>query len=218
MQTAVQQTLDIPLRWTDLIAINSAPKSGLDAAVTNFKRVLVNADRQALKNNDVVPPRVAADVEDAFRDCNAKLHALESELTNGNDELGARIQSDLLPYLLLTNTAERWYSKPRGYAGDFLSIHEIYQNVPQRSQSHRFRAGSMFSEFTRGDCGAKSKTAPGAGDQRSISCEAGCKSARYESCLWSSGRNIRRVRESRRLVEVNVDADRRRSASSRICC
>jgi len=51
MQTAVQQTLDIPLRWTDLIAINSAPKSGLDAAVTNFKRVLVNADRQALKNN-----------------------------------------------------------------------------------------------------------------------------------------------------------------------
>jgi SAM-dependent methyltransferase len=142
MQTAVQQTLDIPLRWTDLIAINSAPKSGLDAAVTNFKRVLVNADRQALKNNNVVPPRVAADVEDAFRDCNAKLHALESELTNGNDELGARIQSDLLPYLLLTNTAERWYSKPRGYAGDFLSIHEIYQNVPQG----RSRIGSVLDQ------------------------------------------------------------------------
>jgi extracellular factor (EF) 3-hydroxypalmitic acid methyl ester biosynthesis protein len=30
--------------------------------------------------------------------------------------------------MLLTNTAERWYSKPRGYAGDFLTIHHMYQN------------------------------------------------------------------------------------------
>lgn len=142
MQTATQPTLDSPLRWADLIATNPIPRSDLDTAVANFKRVLVNADRQALKNNNIVPPRVVADVEDAFRACNAKLHALESELVNGNDELGARIQSDLLPYLLLTNTAERWYSKPRGYAGDFLSIHEIYQNVPQG----RGRIGSVLDQ------------------------------------------------------------------------
>ena len=140
MQTAIQPTLDSPLRWTDLIATNPIPRSDLDAVVASFKRTLVNADRQALKNNNIVPPRVAADVEEAFRACNAKLHALESELMNGNDELAARIQSDLLPYLLLTNTAERWYSKPRGYAGDFLSIHEIYQNVPQG----RGRIGSVL--------------------------------------------------------------------------
>jgi extracellular factor (EF) 3-hydroxypalmitic acid methyl ester biosynthesis protein len=140
MQTAIQPTLDSPLRWADLIATNPTPRSDLDAAVSNFKRVLVNADRQALKNNNVVPPRVVADVEDAFRACNAELKALEGELVSGNEELGARIQSDLLPYLLLTNTAERWYSKPRGYAGDFLSIHEIYQNVPQG----RGRIGSVL--------------------------------------------------------------------------
>jgi hypothetical protein len=34
----------------------------------------------------------------------------------------------MLPYLLTTETAERFYSKPRGYAGDYLSIHNIYQN------------------------------------------------------------------------------------------
>ena len=40
-------------------------------------------------------------------------------------------QADLLPYLLLTSSAERVYSKPRGYAGDFMSIEEIYQNQAQ---------------------------------------------------------------------------------------
>jgi extracellular factor (EF) 3-hydroxypalmitic acid methyl ester biosynthesis protein len=30
--------------------------------------------------------------------------------------------------MLLTETAERFYSKPRGYAGDFLTIEMIYQN------------------------------------------------------------------------------------------
>src|SRR5262245_10340399 len=137
MQTAVQQTLDIPLRWTEIIATNPVPKSELESAVANFKNLLVQADRQALKNQNIVPPRLVADVEDAFRACNAKL---QSDLTNGNEEVGARIQSELLPYLLLTNTAERWYSKPRGYAGDFLSIHEIYQNDPQG----RGRIGSVL--------------------------------------------------------------------------
>lgn len=140
MQTAVQQTLDIPLRWTELLATNPVPKSDLDSVVANFKNVLVQADRQALKNNNVVPPRLVADVEDAFRACNAKLHSMGNDLADGNNNLGARIQSELLPYLLLTNTAERWYSKPRGYAGDFLSIHEIYQNVPQG----RGRIGSVL--------------------------------------------------------------------------
>ena len=32
------------------------------------------------------------------------------------------IRTELLPYLLLTRTAERMYRKPRGYAGDFLTI------------------------------------------------------------------------------------------------
>ncbi|HEU4509391.1 MAG TPA: class I SAM-dependent methyltransferase family protein [Pyrinomonadaceae bacterium] len=134
MQTVIQQTLDIPLRWTELIARNPTPVSTLESAVAKFKRILVEADRQALKNNDIVPAHLVDDVENAFRDCNAKLRSIDSE------ELGAKIQSDLLPYLLLTNTAERWYSKPRGYAGDFLSIHQIYQNTP----AGRGRIGSVL--------------------------------------------------------------------------
>jgi len=142
MQTTIKETLDIPLRWTEILALNPTPRTELDAALANFKRLLVYADRQALKNNNIVPQRLVSDVEVAFRSCNAKLNSMESELSKGNDELSARIKSDLLPYLLLTNTAERWYSKPRGYAGDFLSIHQIYQNHPEG----RGRIGAVLDQ------------------------------------------------------------------------
>ncbi|MGE4620082.1 MAG: cyclic nucleotide-binding domain-containing protein [Planctomycetota bacterium] len=46
------------------------------------------------------------------------------------DHLGRRLMEELMPYLLLTKVGERAYSKPRGYAGDYLTIEWIYQNDP----------------------------------------------------------------------------------------
>ncbi len=40
------------------------------------------------------------------------------------------LRTELLPYLLLTRSAERMYRKPRGYAGDFLTIEWMYANQP----------------------------------------------------------------------------------------
>ena len=40
------------------------------------------------------------------------------------------IKTELLPYLLLTRTAERMYRKPRGYAGDYLTIKWMYSDEP----------------------------------------------------------------------------------------
>lgn len=37
---------------------------------------------------------------------------------------------ELLPYLLLTRSAERVYRKPRGYAGDSLTIAWMYADEP----------------------------------------------------------------------------------------
>jgi len=47
---------------------------------------------------------------------------------NLKEEIGRRISFELLPYLLLTYTAERGFAKPRGYAGDYLMIYQIYEN------------------------------------------------------------------------------------------
>src|SRR5690349_11939614 len=86
----IKETLDIPLRWTEILALNPTPRSELDLAVANFKRLLADADRQALKNNNVVPQRLVADVETAFRACNAKLNSIEGELNKGIDERNPR--------------------------------------------------------------------------------------------------------------------------------
>lgn len=40
------------------------------------------------------------------------------------------LRTELLPYLLLTRSAERMYRKPRGYAGDFLTIEWMYADQP----------------------------------------------------------------------------------------
>jgi hypothetical protein len=46
-------------------------------------------------------------------------------------QIGGMIQKELLPYILLTNIFNRSYTKPRGYAGDFLTIAHMYDNVPR---------------------------------------------------------------------------------------
>ncbi len=43
-------------------------------------------------------------------------------------DLGYLTQLEILPFLLLTEIAERAYSKPRGYAGDYLTILKMYEN------------------------------------------------------------------------------------------
>ena len=45
--------------------------------------------------------------------------------------LGARVRAALLPFLMKSENAERSITKPRGYAGDFLSIEQVYDNQPR---------------------------------------------------------------------------------------
>jgi SAM-dependent methyltransferase len=47
------------------------------------------------------------------------------------DDVGARVQAEVLPIMLLSDNGERWYAKPRGYAGDYLSIDQMYDDVPR---------------------------------------------------------------------------------------
>jgi len=44
--------------------------------------------------------------------------------------VGGLIQKKLLPFILMSSIGKRCYTKPRGYAGDYLSTHMIYENKP----------------------------------------------------------------------------------------
>jgi SAM-dependent methyltransferase len=57
---------------------------------------------------------------------------LEGELNKTTIEPFAElIQAELLPYIQLTEIGERSWSKPRGYAGDYLTIEMVYENRPK---------------------------------------------------------------------------------------
>jgi len=107
----------------------------IETLLEEYKRLLQEADRAAAKEGGVVPDDLAREIRGGFATFVIALNAAigdQSGLTElVRERLGARVQRDVLPYLLMTKTSERLYSKPRGYAGDFLSIDWIYADVAQ---------------------------------------------------------------------------------------
>jgi extracellular factor (EF) 3-hydroxypalmitic acid methyl ester biosynthesis protein len=115
----------------------AVPTHGKDvtAQLESMKLLLAEADHQAIRNDDQMPEAVLSDLREHFRSfcdtLNADLGDASSTPPALRQELGAKIQRELLPYILLTKNGERFYSKPRGYAGDFLSIEGIYQDTAE---------------------------------------------------------------------------------------
>jgi len=101
-------------------------------ALRTMKSLLQEADQSALKNAGEIPEELQNTIRSQFRnfcdgintligdDCHLDLHIKE--------KIGSQLQREVLPYLLMTYTAERMYSKPRGYAGDFMTIEKMYEN------------------------------------------------------------------------------------------
>ena len=102
-----------------------------------LKEMLQSADKEALKNDEEVPEEFNHQIQLKFQELILQLHHLIGDEAPGSPmmkaELGTIIQQEMLPYILLTHVGERYYSKPRGYAGDFLTIEYIYENRPRGS-------------------------------------------------------------------------------------
>ena len=122
------------LRAQTPIAIGeeSGPWAPFGRVIRQFKGLMKQVDAAALKNDGEVPAELSETVRAQFQKMAVMLNDGLGDCATLNErtkeEFGIRIQHELLPYLHLTENADRWYSKPRGYAGDFLSIDFIYQN------------------------------------------------------------------------------------------
>jgi len=116
----------------------------LEDSILGFKKLLLFADKNAIQNKGVIAKDICDKIEGGFRlfttDINTKLSDTSPYSLEVKEELGERIKEEILPYLLLTDTAERMYSKPRGYAGDFFTIHSMYEN----KASGRGRLGPLL--------------------------------------------------------------------------
>jgi extracellular factor (EF) 3-hydroxypalmitic acid methyl ester biosynthesis protein len=118
----------------DATSLSGETSKTFFSAVERFKSLLIQADGEALKNGGQVPEATALTAERAFLDFCRVIHdtigGSSAVSSSVKTELGARLQREMLPFILLTQTTERFYSKPRGYAGDFQTIEMIYRNRP----------------------------------------------------------------------------------------
>jgi len=98
-------------------------------AITEFKRMIVSLDKEAIKQEGLSEERQQEFLRFSMDLMRVSHEVLGSGSTLGDylkEQIGARLQHEMLPYVLTTETADRFYSKPRGYAGDYLAIHNIY--------------------------------------------------------------------------------------------
>ena len=109
-------------------------RNQLDDAIDQLKKRLQGTDDEAAKRGRL-PEELTNEIVSEFREFCAFLNRELGEGSNRHahvrEELGAHVKIELRPYILATKTGERAYSQPRGYAGDFLTIELMYQNVPQ---------------------------------------------------------------------------------------
>jgi SAM-dependent methyltransferase len=108
----------------------------LEAALHCFKWLVAHADKEAITSGEI-SAELAEKVRASFRTlCLLMYQEIGDSASVAQpvkDACGAQLQCELLPYLLLTHTAEKWYAKPRGYAGDFMTIADVYRNQPTGS-------------------------------------------------------------------------------------
>jgi len=129
--------------------------SEISENITKLKDAMDQAETEALKNDDEIPEELKKAIEAGFY----QFSRMITEKVNRNSdipesiktELGRKIKLELLPYLLLTENAERFYSKPRGYAGDFLSIEMMYKNEAKG----KGRLGPLFDRCFLNEPAAK---------------------------------------------------------------
>jgi CRP-like cAMP-binding protein/SAM-dependent methyltransferase len=106
----------------------------VQAAIDEFKELLLQLDKEALKSGAVSEENARKFLGRSF----VLMHLLHRVIGTASplpaaarEDLGRRLQREMLPYVLTAGTAERFYSKPRGYAGDYLAIDGIYRNEPR---------------------------------------------------------------------------------------
>lgn len=102
-------------------------------AVAALKDRLVAADREALRSQGELSVGTAdglvSELLGLFELVEDQIGDGSSEDVRVKDEIGVWLQRELLPYIALTEVCERMYAKPRGYAGDYATIAQIYANV-----------------------------------------------------------------------------------------
>ena len=119
-------------RKQELISATNEKWGEISSKINSLKRLVQKADQEALKDCDKISQDTEKAIKQAFGDftryINQQIGDGSSMREQTKKDLGYLTQLEILPFLLLTEIAERAYSKPRGYAGDYITIQKMYEN------------------------------------------------------------------------------------------
>jgi extracellular factor (EF) 3-hydroxypalmitic acid methyl ester biosynthesis protein len=105
----------------------------LGEQLAQFMDLVISADKRALEIKSEIPQdmkeRVLAEFDLLSKSFSDAVYVSDIP-ESSRAALGREVQRAILPCIQLTSVTERFYSKPRGYAGDYLSIQMIYDNAP----------------------------------------------------------------------------------------
>jgi len=141
-------TAQLQASGMELPAADSGEAGALLGKLVAFKEALLRADREAVTAKAAISPKKAAEAQAMFNglvdELNAFMNRPAGDISdNLKQTVGALAQREFLPYMLLSRFAERCYSKPRGYAGDYETIQQAYENKPHGAA----RLGPLLDGF-----------------------------------------------------------------------
>ncbi len=101
--------------------------------VEEFKASMYDlANAVQLLPQDNIPREYYEKCDEVIEKFNDKLEKLDRTLEDGRlkEYLMGYIFKEIFPYFMRSRFAQRTYFKPKGYAGDFLMMEQIYQDSP----------------------------------------------------------------------------------------
>lgn len=100
---------------------------GVLQRIAEFKTLVAAADKDAIEDAGRISDENALQVRKAFDALEIATGPKGGEIVSG---VGEALKAELLPFVQLTEAGNRYYAKPRGYAGDYQTLEMIYRNTP----------------------------------------------------------------------------------------
>jgi CRP-like cAMP-binding protein/SAM-dependent methyltransferase len=111
----------------------AATRRAVAEGLTALKDLLTTAEAEAVRHgalSEATTRQVHDAVLAAFRELDRLIGEGAPISPEARQELGRIVQREFLQYFLQSRVGDRSYSKPRGYAGDFMTIEFMYENSP----------------------------------------------------------------------------------------
>ncbi|MEM7561434.1 MAG: cyclic nucleotide-binding domain-containing protein [Pseudomonadota bacterium] len=112
----------------------SGPAGTLVDAMNACKDHLTELDKRLVKGEEFTDQQFE-ELNQKFIGLQFKMNEIFGQIESPQERnlLGALAHREMYPYIHISENGDRWYAKPRGYAGDFMSIEMMYRNEPAGS-------------------------------------------------------------------------------------